>query len=388
MALADPVQSFNLPSRWARNAAGIVFLLVLCAGLVSALWSVAVDRNEAAWTREGFMQGDVARDLAGKLAGAAVPGALADAERAVSWWVTGSLGPRVRQGCGQWLFLADELSVHAQGAQNARQRLDALTRVHDYLQRRNIELVVVTVPDKSRVQHGQLCNVYRPASLAGRLGEWEESLAQQGVRHVSLLAALETMAAEEGDSPFLRTDTHWSEAGARASAGLVAQAVHQAGVPPTPVQHYLVEKGPAQPRHGDLVRLAGLDWLPLSLQPRPDVVAPAVFTAQATSGEAPADDADLFGDANLPNLALIGTSYSGTSSFAAYLAAALQTQLPSFAQDGGDFWGAAKTYLESKEFRDAPARLLIWEVPERVIQMPVSPEEQAWMDALATSGGK
>ncbi len=389
MALADPVQSFNLPSRSARNVAGFVLLIALAAGAASAVWSMATGRGEAdaaGWTREDFMQGDVARDLAGRLAGAAVPRTLADAERAVSWLVAGSLGPRVRQGCGQWLFLADELEVHPGGAQNARKRLDALTSMRDLLRRRNIELVVATVPDKSRVQHEQLCNVYRPASLAGRLDDWEKGLEQRGIRHASLLAGLEALAAEGRDQPFLRTDTHWSEAGARASAQAVTRAVRQTGVQPTPVQHYVLAQGKAMPRPGDLVRLAGLDWLPMSLQPRPDMVASTTFTVQAAYGQAqlPADDdADLFGEASLPSLALIGTSYSRTSSFASFLGAALDAPLPSFAQDGGDFWGSAKSYLESGEFRDTPPRLVVWEIPERVIQMPVSPGEDAWMRHLA-----
>jgi len=407
MVLADPVQSFNLPSRWARNVAGAVFLAMLLAGAVSAAWSVATGRIEAtAWARQQIMQGEAARELADELAKAPFPSALADAERAVSWLIAGSLGPRVREGCGQWLFLVDELAVHPEGALNARRRLEAVARVRDRLRRQGIELVVATVPDKSRVQSEQLCGIYRPASSADRLGDWEKGLAQHGVRHASLLLPLAALERQGREEPFLRTDTHWTEAGAETAAQAVAQAVGKSGVELTPRQRYAMRQGEVEDRMGDLVRLAGIAWLPPALLPLPDRVAAMRFSvmpaaaggaasaaaakAEAGRNGAAMDEAadDLFGDANLPSVALIGTSYSGTSSFSSYLEAALGTPVPSFAQDGGDFWLAAKTYLTGRDFRETPPRLVVWEIPERVLQMPIVAGEAAWMQGLETPGGQ
>ncbi|MDX3895528.1 alginate O-acetyltransferase AlgX-related protein [Pusillimonas sp.] len=391
MALADPVQSFNLPSRWARNVAGVIFLTILLAGAASAAWTTATGRIKAsAWTREQFMQGETTRELTGELARAPLPSSLADAERAASWLIAGSLGPRVRQGCGQWLFLVDELEVHPEGMHNARRRLEAVVRLRDRLRRQDIELVVATVPDKSRVQSEQLCGIYRPASSADRLSDWEKGLAQRGVRHASLLAPLEALKLQGKDQPFLRTDTHWTEAGAAAAAQTIAEAVGQSGVALTPHQRYAMQKGEARDRMGDLVRLAGIDWLPPVLQPAPDRVAAMRFSVDTIAEPSvDLDDAadDLFGDANLPSVALIGTSYSGISSFVSYLEAALGTPVPDFAQDGGDFWLAGKTYLEGSEFRETPPRIVIWEIPERVLQMPIVADEAAWMQALETPGG-
>src|SRR5690606_40020665 len=67
----------------------------------------------------------------------------------------------------------------------------------------------------------------------------------------------------------------------------------------------------------DLVRLAGLDWLPLWLQPEVELVAVSVFTAlDETAGMS---EDDLFGDSQLPNMALIGTSFSRHSNFVPFL---------------------------------------------------------------------
>ncbi|TFL13863.1 cell division protein FtsQ [Pusillimonas caeni] len=389
MALADPVQSFNLPSRTARYAAGAVFLIAIVAGAASAAWSLASGQAALApeaWTRAGLMQGETTRRLASELAQAPLPAAMADAERGASWLLAGSLGPRVRQGCGQWLFLVDELTVHPDARRNLETRLDAAAHMRTLLHGRGVELLIATVPDKSRVQHEQLCGIYRPASFSDRLHGWEEGLAQRGVARAALLPALEATRGG-GDQPFLRTDTHWTETGARAAAEAIAHAMDRTGVELTPPLRYGLKSGEPGVREGDLVRLAGIDWLPMALQPAPDMVAPTRFSIEAPAAKDAAPGSgdtadDLFGDASLPSAALIGTSYSRTSSFVPFLETALHTPVPSFAQDGGDFWGAAKTYLASAEFRDTPPRVVIWEIPERVLQMPIVAEERAWMDSL------
>ncbi|WP_397474279.1 cell division protein FtsQ [Pusillimonas sp.] len=399
MALADPVQSFNQPSRVARAVAGCAFIAAMLAGAASIVWSMAAGRISLAsdaWTRSSIMSGETARGLAAELARTPLPVALADAERAASWLVAGSLGPRVRRGCDPWLFLNDELAVHLDAGRNAQERLAAVALVRELLRRRGAELVVATVPDKSRVQHEQLCGLYRPVSSADRLSQWEAGLARHGIPQAALLPALDEVKRGGEAQPFLTIDTHWTEAGARAAADALARVVRQAGLALTPHQQYRLEPGEPRDRQGDLLRLAGVDWLPASLLPPPDRVATVRLSPLApdqqgasphsddASASAAAGDAadDLFGDASLPTVALIGTSYSRTSSFVPFLEAALSTPVPSFAQDGGDFWGAAKTYLASAEFRETPPRLVIWEMPERVLQMPLAPEEKAWMQGL------
>ena len=85
---------------------------------------------------------------------------------------------------------------------------------------------------------------------------------------------------------------------------------------------------------------------------------------------------DLFGDANLPNIALIGTSFSRTSEFTPYLEMQLNTKIGNFALDGGDFAGSANAYFASPAFKDTPPKLIIWEIPERVIEMDRNHDEK------------
>lgn len=385
------------PSRGPAHAAGIVFAVALLAGMVSVVagfLSGSFGRAADGWSTSAFMQGRMAQQAADALARAPLPSGLADGERAGAWLLTGSLGPRVRRGCDPWLFLADELEVHPQAAAHMQTRLAAVERVRDLLRRRGIELLLATVPDKSRIQSAQRCDLYRPASFAARLGDWEAGLAGRGLHHASLAPALQALATRGQKQPFLRTDTHWSEAGSRAAAAAVAAAVHAIGLVPTPRQRYVMEPGSPEPRQGDLVRLAGIAWLPAHWLPEPDIVAPTGFIrAEPEPGDrgeasgASGDDADdLFGDAQLPSVALLGSSFSRTSSFAEFLQASLGTPVPNFAKDGGDFWGSARDYLAGKDFHDTPPRLVIWEIPERVLQMPISPEERQWLDGLGGPG--
>ena len=119
-----------------------------------------------------------------------------------------------------------------------------------------------------------------------------------------------------------------------------------------------------------MVKLAGLDGLPAGLQPRPEMAQQSRFEVVRDAAVASAGktvDADLFGDAELPSIALIGTSFARNSNFVPFLEHKLHRQVGNFALDGGDFDGAARAYLRSPAFKQTPPKLLVWEIPERVL---------------------
>jgi alginate O-acetyltransferase complex protein AlgJ len=130
-----------------------------------------------------------------------------------------------------------------------------------------------------------------------------------------------------------------------------------------------------------LIRLAGADWLFDSLQPQPDVVQETSFKVEkraniaAGSASAPTASAqtdDLFGDADLPNVVVIGTSFSRTSNFVPFIEKELNAKVANLARSGGDFSGAMNAYLSSVAFKKTPPKLVIWEIPERVLQQKVA----------------
>jgi alginate O-acetyltransferase complex protein AlgJ len=172
-----------------------------------------------------------------------------------------------------------------------------------------------------------------------------------------------------GSDAFLRTDTHWNETGANAAAVALAARIEAMEIAATPVQHVDSSVSEPEVRPVDLVHLAGLDWLPLSLQPPAEQVRQSSFTAQVDAGAAVAKD-DLFGDSQLPNFAMIGTSFSRNSNFIGFLQRALGASVGNFTLDGGEFSGAAKAYFQSPAFLQTPPKLIVWEIPERDPQAP------------------
>lgn len=318
----------------------------------------------ASWWKGDFMTGRLMQKFPDQIAHTPLPATAAQRERELSWLLLGDMGHRVRGGDKGWLFLADELTPHPDAAADAARRASEVITLHQRLAAQGVELLVAVVPDKSRIEAEHLGLLRRPDAFEGRVRQWTAMLAQAGVHAVDLGDAL-AATRRQGKQAFLRTDSHWTEEGAEAAAAQIAQRS-------LPLRAGIAGDGAGlemstrtqMPRPGDLVRLAGLDGLPLWLQPKVESAQQSRF--QALRAPASAND-DLFGDAALPSVALIGSSFSRTSNFAPFLALQLRAQVANFALDGGDFSGAARAYLASQAFRQTPPKLLIWEIPERVL---------------------
>ena len=102
-------------TRIAAALPAVSLAMLLAAGLASTLHAVGTGRL-ALWsgpvTQSGFLNGQTMRSIADALARAPQPRVAADAARAANWLLLNDLGPQVRQGCPDWLFLAEELAPH------------------------------------------------------------------------------------------------------------------------------------------------------------------------------------------------------------------------------------------------------------------------------------
>lgn len=350
--------------------AGVTLAAFLAAGLLATCVLTASGKIQwlpAGTTTDTVLHGDVTHALAKQLSGTFLAKQMADLERGASWLMLQDTGPRVRQGCPGWLFLSDELRLNRHAQANAQAKAQAVIDLQRSLSKLGIELLVAVVPDKSRIAASELCSLRRPALSQDRVETWTAMLRTAGVHALDLTATLQPLGAKA----YLRTDTHWSEIGADAAAVTVARRVQQMGIEATPARQFDTRIDPEADRPGDLVRLAGLDWLPVSLQPPGQSVATTQISEQAQATPAGGDSLDdLFGDSNLPNVALIGTSFSRNSNFAGFLQRALGAPIGNFAKDGGEFSGAAKGYFDNPAFSQTPPKLLIWEIPERDLQTP------------------
>jgi alginate O-acetyltransferase complex protein AlgJ len=362
-----PTQPDDLATRSSRLA-GVALLIFLVVGLLSSgrlILSGQISLLPDKMLTTQILDGDITHRIAKELSNAHFPTTLAELERGASWLLLSDTGSRVRPGCPDWLFLADELKINHQAQRNADAKVQAVIDLQQQLSQRDISLLVVIVPDKSRIASGQLCALYRPAAHEGRIQAWTSKLDAGGVPNLDLTGALTPLGARA----WLRTDTHWSESGAKAAAEAIAQRLKTQGISATPRRSFNESHAPLAVRPGDLVHLAGIDWLPFKWQPAAEMVTQTSTDELPVASAASLDtEADLFGDADLPDTALIGTSFSRNSNFAGFLQQALGAPVGNFAKDGGAFSGAANSYLNNPAFKETPPRQIIWEIPERDLQ--------------------
>ncbi|HEX3881719.1 MAG TPA: cell division protein FtsQ [Stellaceae bacterium] len=364
------------PSRLPAFVLAAVLLAGLGSNIAAMLWrSEPVAHYSWHDIAAGKPTGDLAQFLLHKNPFA---DALVTFDRVVAWNAVGDLGTRVRRGCGNWLFLTDELEVHPNRDASLARHLKIIGQAAEFLRARNIALVVAAVPDKSRVEASHLCGADRSAALAPRYGEFVSQLRASGVTVADLL---QPIAALDGER-YYRTDTHWNERGAKAAADSIAAGLTGRGLAPSQQAQYRVTPGPEQERVGDLIRLAGLDGVPYPLRPKGDMVASNRIDASAKAGTGILDETPA------PQLVEIGTSFSRRANFTEYLGMALGAPVDNRAKDGGGLTSAAISYFADPAFTKTPPHVIVWEVPERVLQQPVAAADEAWAAGLGGDRSK
>ena len=359
---------------------GIVLLAVLAIGLSSSIYVLFFSRDrfsvgEVSW--RAFARGEMTSNLSEFLKHH-IPFAdgLVTADRVIGWLVVGDLGPRVREGCDGWLFLIDELEIHRDGDAAFRFRLRIIDAVAKFLQRRGIALLIVPVPDKSRVEATQLCGIRRPKLLGGRLEQFTSRLQENKIRFVDIYGALAALGGER----YYRTDTHWNEPGARRAAEEIAASLQHLKLAPASKESFRVITEPPHERIGDLIHLAGLDHVPWPLRPRGDLEAPSRIEQKTTREVGPFDDIPP------PEVVVIGTSFSRRANFTQFLSLLLGAPVANMAKDGGGLVTAALAYFSNPAFTETPPRVVIWEIPERILDNPITKSEQIEAEKLGLPG--
>jgi len=287
------------------------------------------------------------------------------------WRLFASGGPQVWSGRHDWLFLTEELRPWPDAARIQETRADTVQHVAAQLHARGIDLLVAVVPDKARLMAAELDGP-RAAENGPRFDAFVSQLRQRGLPVVDLNAPL--AEAARAKQVFYRTDTHWNQDGAAIAARAVAGAV-TTGIDRS--HPFRTETAPAETDGpGDLLRLMSLDNVPdglwLKLRPHADRQH-----LEKTVDAAPSDGGDLLGDASAIEVALIGSSYSVNANFIGRLREALSADVSNFAKAGGGFAGSAHSYFAGTAFRETKPKLVIWEIPERVIGQPLTEDDRA-----------
>jgi alginate O-acetyltransferase complex protein AlgJ len=337
-----------------RTAAA--FALVLALGFAGTVANPALLRGPQASVRDGaWARGyQAALDRASPLRPAA-----AALSNAIDLTLFRQAPEGVVLGANGWLFTAEEYALKPDpGALRAA----AVAYVRDIDRRLaadGVRLVVALVPAKAAlVDAGQ---PPLPRAAAERYDGVLTELRGVGVEVVDLRPPL----AGLGEDAWLRTDTHWTPAGAAAAADAVASRLRTllpalAGETPARLEalgHTL--------HHGDLVDLLELGPLASWLAPEPDALERMGLVRAAPAGS------DLFAPAELP-LAIVGTSYAADPRWhlGDRLEAALETEVLDAAAIGEGPFRPMATYLEGPAYQEGRPRAVVWEIPERYLDDP------------------
>jgi alginate O-acetyltransferase complex protein AlgJ len=367
----------NTSSPGALRAIGVQNLLaasVLLVVMVLGFWQMlagsrGIDYSTVPQGWDNFWEGKTTQTLEKRL-DHAVPArpTLIMLANAARYWITRGAGAKVRVGDENWLFLTEELQVDAGAGERLAPRLALLADTHRALESRGIASVILLVPDKARV-HAEALGARRAQLVDQRYALALEGLRADGVPVIDLLADMQ--AARAGDPAlelYYRTDTHWNPSGAEIAAKAVA-AWSAANRPLSSTADFdLRRDGDSEERVGDLLALIGLDQAPAWLRPQGDWETPVVVEARAAASADAFDD--LFAETSVP-VVLLGTSYSQRAAFDDFLRLHLGSEVLNAAKDGGRIAGAAQDYFADDAFRDTPPQLVVWEVPERFLTLPM-----------------
>ena len=271
----------------------------------------------------------------------------------------------VTLGRGGWLFLRSELAAHPQQAAHLRERADLIAELNARLTRRGVTLLVAVSPNKSRVQAAQLPGGALPAWTTNTYADFQALLRERGVRSADLLTPM-ARAATRG-AQYYRTDTHWNQDGARTAAQATARAI-RALAPDLPPATFTTAAQPVQARPGDLLNLMGLQFTPDALRPAADTEATETTVAAGDLG------GGLLGAA--PQVMLAGSSYGLRGNFHGALQQALGSAVLNVSREGADFSGSLRSALRDPAFPAAPPRVLVWEIPERFLPLPLAEEDR------------
>jgi alginate O-acetyltransferase complex protein AlgJ len=259
-------------------------------------------------------------------------------------------------GADGWLFTDEEYAASAAAERHRTAWMAQIDEAAARVEAAGVVLVVALVPAKAVLVDAE--QPPPPDAARVRYDATLTDLAALGVRAIDLRPALS--ALDEG--AWLRTDTHWTPAGAQAAADAVAAAL-LAVVPDLggsdPYERAFVG---VEAIEGDLVRLLALGPLEDALAPDPDVIE----LSEARASAPPSND--LFATVELP-VAVVGTSYAADPRW--NLADRLRTAL------GRDVLDAARAgvgplrplldYLDGDAWASARPRAVVWEVPVRYL---------------------
>ena len=195
---------------------------------------------------------------------------------------------------------------------------------------------------------------YDPADAARLYNGLIQIMNSSGVNFVGL------SAPKSGASFFYKADLHWTSEGAMDMAQAVAAAAKKLpsyqGLKKSEFRNEPLPDAPDEQKFAE--PLEGI----CNFSPEPEM---AILNETVPAKEG-STTADLF-SSEFPRVVLVGTSNSNRDdndmNFSGRLKEALSADVYNAAVAGGGLEDAMLSYLASKEYRDNPPKLIVWEIP-------------------------
>ncbi|TDH64549.1 hypothetical protein E2C06_00980 [Dankookia rubra] len=117
----------------------------------------------------------------------------------------------------------------------------------------------------------------------------------------------------------------------------------------------------------------------MSLDAAPDALRPAPDRQYPERTEAAGEAAGLLDETPPAEVVLLSSSHSVNANFNGWLQQALASTVASYVRAGGGFARAARAYFTGAAWHEARPKLVVWEIPERVVGQPVGTEEREFL---------
>jgi alginate O-acetyltransferase complex protein AlgJ len=258
-----------------------------------------------------------------------------------------------------WFFTAEEFkTVSPSDIDDAVQRIVEVKRE---LEARGIQLVLAPLPAKSDLYAEDVPSLVRSAAMADAYRDFSTALQKQGIIVADTRATM--LTAKPFGDVFLKSDTHWSPAGANAAAEAVQSSLQLSGVDLAP-QDLTAQWQTPVTLWGDLTKfVTSPDYAPTVGLAEESVPIYRTRVSEAASG------ADIFGDDSSVPVMLVGTSYSANEnwSFADFLRQSLQADVVNVAKEGLGPGVPMMDLLAGSTLNETDPTVVVWEFPVRYL---------------------
>lgn len=273
-------------------------------------------------------------------------------------------------GKNEWLFLRGEFP-DASGQPATDASIDLIRRFNKVLARNGIAMVFIMPPMKTRIYPEYLPDGVKSTPYMEKKYDLMVQVLRAGqVNVIDLNAPFLKSTQRNSDTPlFLRLDTHWSPAGAMLAAetiraGIDANPVLKKSLEAIPEEKFAMAWGKlkADSTQRDMIKLLPAGSLAFAAEQ----VLPFFVSREQKAA------ASLLGDSAAPAITLIGSSYSGPwYGFSDALRYTLQRDiLTAWVSATQGAWVGMETYLRDDSFQSNRPKLLIWEMPARLMDNP------------------